>query len=76
MQLAQGSPLIYEGTLFAKQGYWWETTWKSDLGCPTWHGGQWQEQTQLCTADSMIMEEKMSKLINVTLEWRVRDAQH
>lgn len=61
MQLARGSPLIYEGTLFAKQGYWWETTWKSDLGCPTWHGGQWQEQTQLCTADSMIMEEKNVK---------------
>lgn len=53
MQLAQGSPLIYEGRLFAKKGYWWETTWKSDLGCPTWHSGQWQEQTQLCTAENV-----------------------
>lgn len=68
MQLTKASPLIYEGTLFAKQGYWWETTRKSDLGCPTWHCGQWQEQIQLCTADSMIMEEKMSKLINAALQ--------
>lgn len=61
MQLAEGFPLIYEGTLFAKRGYWWETTWKSDLGCPTWHSGQWQEQIQLCTADRMIMKEKNVK---------------
>lgn len=68
MQLAEGFPLIYEGTLFAKHGYWWETTRKSDLGCPTWHGGQWQEQIQLCAADRMIMkgEKKMSELINAT----------
>lgn len=60
MQLAQGSPLTYE--VFTKQGYWWETTWKSDLGWHTWHGGQWQEQIQLRTAEIMIIEEKNVKV--------------
>lgn len=59
MQVAQSFHLIYE--VFAKRSYWWETTWKSDLGWRTWHDGQWQEQIQLCTAEIMIIEEKNVK---------------
>lgn len=71
MQLAEGFPLIYEGTPFAKQGYWWETTWKSESDCPTWHARQWQEQIPLPCRSRNENEregEIMSMLMNATLQ--------